>query len=710
MIEVIDIYVHDPSLPSIDTDQSLPFNSKKFEAVIQMVSTSIYKSSTIQFFYWSESVFKRGWQKLTEPLQAVYDSDLGTISSVLDPIPIGTLGYKVIKFKAQYNLVFEDEGMEGKYEFQTAELPVSISDWKIFDPDVPNLSESNLLHHEAKKLYLVVNLDSDLQDMEAEVVFGFGSDKITDSIIVPVKNGELKVILDPMPSQINPRNDGRVQMRYSVWIKFKYGDYYLRDTLSFGINPLPNPGTIKIKNYAVSEFPVFENHSTYRTFTDVWEILVLSLQIEWRGFIPSNENSKLTVSISIEDEVEDGILQTEEVDLSSDGLVFIEVRDISYFSTRSTNKNIYIEIKFNQRTDQLNDKLKFTTGFRPDRIIELVDTAIKTEDSDFGQTLSRTYKPVFARVHIRKFNSNLISDAILSVGLHSAHRSRSRKRVEKYTKLVAFKRLTFEEGSNEDDVIELFFGALSEEILKWNSVALCVSISYVFGNEDRLKEFKEVLFDIKEDNNTGEKKMLASSSSSSRRTTYRRRSYQTPRPDPNRISGTKWVNMYPTSTSLSSLSPSFSTRVQNFISMLKNNGANVRITTTRRPKERAYLMHYCVKIANDQISPSKVPSLRGVNIIWDHGNEYKSVQAAQAMARAYGIVYPPSLNSRHVQGRAIDMVITSLRSTISFRHRGEDILVEIGRDRPENNRRLWRVASDYFAINKSASDWVHWYD
>ena len=78
-------------------------------------------------------------------------------------------------------------------------------------------------------------------------------------------------------------------------------------------------------------------------------------------------------------------------------------------------------------------------------------------------------------------------------------------------------------------------------------------------------------------------------------------------------------------------------------------------------------MHWSWKIVKQDADPRNVPARDGVSIRWDHPspdgtyNAQGSVAAAQAMVIGYGINnlrVAPSLNSRHIEGNAIDMSIS----------------------------------------------------
>ena len=131
--------------------------------------------------------------------------------------------------------------------------------------------------------------------------------------------------------------------------------------------------------------------------------------------------------------------------------------------------------------------------------------------------------------------------------------------------------------------------------------------------------------------------------------------------DPDQLSGADWRHAnqakYANSQSTEDLIPEFRGNVQRFVDAMRAGGANVRISSTRRNRVRAYLMHYCWRTARHEISPSAVPPEPGCAIIWDHGNLTASRRAAQEMKTLFNIAFKPSLTSRHIAGKAIDMTI-----------------------------------------------------
>jgi hypothetical protein len=178
------------------------------------------------------------------------------------------------------------------------------------------------------------------------------------------------------------------------------------------------------------------------------------------------------------------------------------------------------------------------------------------------------------------------------------------------------------------------------------------------------------------------------------------------------LSGRAWWNAnqarYPNSRDVNDLHADFRADVARFISVLRNAGARVRIRSTRRNAIRAYLMHYCWRIANRSIDPADVPARVGVDIQWDHGNDRLSRQAAREMVNLFGLVARPSLTSNHIRGRAIDM---------NIRWRGDLFLGPLpnggfqgiigGPRNGVRNRELHEIG-ELFGVRKLLGDPPHW--
>ena len=171
------------------------------------------------------------------------------------------------------------------------------------------------------------------------------------------------------------------------------------------------------------------------------------------------------------------------------------------------------------------------------------------------------------------------------------------------------------------------------------------------------------------------------------------------------LSGPQWVQRFPTSRSIFDLKPPFLAKMTAFYNALTTAGARVSITATLRPAERAFLMHWSYKIANQGQNPQTVPRMAGVNINWWHGNSVSSRNAARQMVEGYGIAFPPALNSIHIQGWAIDMGV-SWDGTLQIKD-GTGATRSIGAPRAGSNTALHQVGRTYGVI-KLPSDPPHW--
>jgi hypothetical protein len=180
-------------------------------------------------------------------------------------------------------------------------------------------------------------------------------------------------------------------------------------------------------------------------------------------------------------------------------------------------------------------------------------------------------------------------------------------------------------------------------------------------------------------------------------------------PPGGQLSGAAWWHanqgLYPNSASLSDLAPDFEDKAKRFIAAMRAGGASVSVTSTRRNKIRAYLMHYSWTISSGKIAPADVPAEPGCMIIWDHHDAERSRKAAQDMRDLFGLVHEPSLKSRHIEGKAVDMVI-GWTGTIKVRDAaGKQVTLST----PANgsNPVLHKIGASYGVI-KLLSDPPHW--
>jgi hypothetical protein len=179
------------------------------------------------------------------------------------------------------------------------------------------------------------------------------------------------------------------------------------------------------------------------------------------------------------------------------------------------------------------------------------------------------------------------------------------------------------------------------------------------------------------------------------------------------FSGPFWVSQFPTSSSLEDLTEPFRTDAKRFISALRAAQATVRISDTLRPPERAYLMHFSFVIAREGCDPASVPTRAGVDIQWVHldssGNAdpVASKNAAVQMVAGYGIVFKPVLDSRHTEGRAVDMDISWQNDLVIAKADGSMQTISSEPRTGAGNTDLHQVGLSY-GVQKLLSDHPHW--
>ena len=195
---------------------------------------------------------------------------------------------------------------------------------------------------------------------------------------------------------------------------------------------------------------------------------------------------------------------------------------------------------------------------------------------------------------------------------------------------------------------------------------------------------------------------------------------------PNELSGRSWVSRFPGSDLVLDLSGTFRQDVTDFISEMRRAGITVSVIGTRRPPQRAYLMHYSWLIEKGKIDPADVrpfapgPGQAPVRICWQHtdsrGAEDRaaSVEAAREMVSGYHIspslAVSPALSSLHTKGLAIDMTMTWSKATITIPD-GSGHRVRISTTpRSGLNSKLIAVGATYGVIHylSTAADPVHW--
>lgn len=178
------------------------------------------------------------------------------------------------------------------------------------------------------------------------------------------------------------------------------------------------------------------------------------------------------------------------------------------------------------------------------------------------------------------------------------------------------------------------------------------------------------------------------------------------------LSGKGWVSKFPTSISVEDLDSAFTDKIKKFISSLEDAGAKVTINATKRPQERAYLMHWSWKIVKENHDARKIPPYKGVNINWWHDNQSKSKVKAQEMVNSYGInnlKVAPSLQSYHIKGKAIDMTISWVGDMNIKKKDGSKVTITT-LPRDGTNSKLIEVGATYGVIHfkNAQKDKPHW--
>ncbi|PFH08495.1 hypothetical protein BCF11_0850 [Collimonas sp. PA-H2] len=176
-------------------------------------------------------------------------------------------------------------------------------------------------------------------------------------------------------------------------------------------------------------------------------------------------------------------------------------------------------------------------------------------------------------------------------------------------------------------------------------------------------------------------------------------------------SGRPWVLRFAPSTRIEDLKEPFKGNLQRFYAAMVQAGMRIVITTTYRPEERSYLMHYSTQIVRNKEAPATVPPWRGVNIDWVHRDHSgskadlaKAKSAAREMVLGYGIGSTPVSkpgHSAHNFSQAIDMMISGFAGKTIVDAKGKSREVKSFID-------LKSVGATYGVLWYGPEDSVHW--
>jgi hypothetical protein len=177
-----------------------------------------------------------------------------------------------------------------------------------------------------------------------------------------------------------------------------------------------------------------------------------------------------------------------------------------------------------------------------------------------------------------------------------------------------------------------------------------------------------------------------------------------------KLSGADWFRRnqarFPNSDRVADLAPAFAAHVTQFLTALANAGTIVRISSTRRNRIRAWLMHYAWQVSHGAVAAADVPDEPEAGILWDHGDDTRSVAAAAEMVRLFAIRFKPSLTSNHIAGLAIDMTITwsgpiEIVDAAGAKH-------AIDQPRNGNDNGVLHAVGGSYGVRKLLSDPPHW--
>jgi hypothetical protein len=183
-------------------------------------------------------------------------------------------------------------------------------------------------------------------------------------------------------------------------------------------------------------------------------------------------------------------------------------------------------------------------------------------------------------------------------------------------------------------------------------------------------------------------------------------------------SGSYWVTWADAhanaSSSVDDLVEPFKANAKAFIKALEDAGATIdpKSIETKRSDKRAYLFHWCWLIGLGKAKASEATDMTGVEIEWDHGDEEKSKKGAKEMIDGFGLAVPPNstnapaLNSNHIAGKAIDMVIT-WKDTIKIKNKDGTEESVAFMDDVNKNTKLHAVGESY-GLKKLTTDTPHW--
>lgn len=174
-----------------------------------------------------------------------------------------------------------------------------------------------------------------------------------------------------------------------------------------------------------------------------------------------------------------------------------------------------------------------------------------------------------------------------------------------------------------------------------------------------------------------------------------------------------WANVHAkNSTSVSDLEIGFQAKAKAFIKALEDAGITVTVSATKRSEKRAYLFHWCWKIAQGKVAAAAVPATAGVDIEWNHGTPAASKTGAQQMVTGFGLAVPPNstnppaLGSTHIAGKGIDMTLTW--TGIKKVKNKDGSVVDVPFHSNVNLNKALHAVGRTYGVHKLTTDKPHW--
>jgi hypothetical protein len=723
MITLRNFRIHDPSRPSLLNDNWL-----RFDAESLMLDVDFETDQTAPF---RATAYIEQQLLVSSPFEivatsAIVDTQSAAASLPFDPFPtlrrqerptsnqsaFGFAGTVPFLFRYRFRVAVQNQAEsvgEVIIPFAVDYLPVVVGFVHVYDPaaptPVPRRPEHQRVPNVPSALVVAVRFQTELTEVACTVSLhdrGAFDALIASQTRTFIPNGAIhaEFVWNPVPEGIKAP-ETTSHDHYLVKVDFKSGGHRVGAAAAFGLEYKPPVGAISITDAAVLDRPVFDPAEGPGLIEDNNERLICTVRVRADGYDPATEPGRCAVAAHVydsDDQSHINLYQDFTFDRDGSAWVFLELPNPPALRTEPM-KQVRVQAYHGARTTERELIVPYHASFRPDRAPEVVGYRWNTAN---GSPPSRAWLQAAPSLvlEVLAYHHDELSPIALAIAVLPRFRTNWRLTSDS-TRVVSFAaiRTTPTAAPKFNPTVDL--PPFPDDLFAFDSFALYVAVQYSFRGVSyaAANEFGEE--QLPDQGGPGLLKATLSSTRSSSGSVCPRPAPSLP---PGRLSGRQWVARFPDGGNLATLASGFQAKLRRFIAMLEGNGATVRVTATRRPRERAYLMHHAYRISHG-FDPARVPSMAGVDIIWSHP---RAVEAATDMVEGYEIVYEPALRSRHTDGRAVDMRVRNLPTRIRVPTGTGEQSFDIGARLPENNIALWRIADEHFGIRKSPSDWVHW--